>query len=299
EFIFYLNKLTWPFASLGWITSIVQRAEASQARINEFLNTQTNIVSLKNSKSPIQGGIHFENVSFTYPDSGIKALRNINLHVKAGESIGIVGATGSGKSTLANLICRLYDAENGTILLDGIDIKEYDISYLRSHIGYVPQDVFLFSDTIKNNILFGTGPLDQETLEKHTRNAGLLENIKSFPKEFDTMVGERGITLSGGQKQRISIGRAIAREPGILILDDSLSAVDTKTENAILESLKGIMQKRTTVIIAHRISSVKLADQIIVLDNGSIADHGTHEELIKREGIYKTMHENQLAGMNE
>lgn len=294
EFIIYVNLLTWPVTSLGWITSIVQRAAASQRRINEFLETKNDIQSQRDIKRELNGHILFENVGFTYPDSGIKALQNVSFEVKSGESIAIIGTTGSGKSTIANLIPRMYDISSGTILIDGIDIKDYNLSSLRSQIGYVPQDVFLFSDSIKNNIAFGNISLSKEQIYQAARDADLYENIANFPLGFETRLGERGITLSGGQKQRVSIARAIAREPKILILDDSLSAVDTKTENSILNSLKKIMEGRTSIIISHRVSSAKLADKIIVLDDGIVIEQGSNETLLAANGVYKELYTKQL-----
>ena len=295
EFIIYVNMLTWPVASLGWITSIVQRAAASQQRINEFLNTKTNIISKQNIEREIAGDITLENVTFVYEDSGIKALDNVSFSVKAGESIAIVGTTGSGKSTIANIIPRLYDVTAGRVLIDDIDIRQYDLHSLRSQVGYVPQDVFLFSDTIYNNIAFGF--IEKATpaqIEQAAVTADLENTISDFPDGFGTRVGERGITLSGGQKQRVSLARAIARDPRILILDDSLSAVDTKTENTILNSLQEIMRGRTTVIISHRVSSAKLADLIVVLDEGRIVEQGTNESLLAQGGIYKELYDKQL-----
>ena len=294
EFIIYVNLLTWPVTSVGWVTSIVQRAAASQRRINEFLETKNDIQSVKDIEKELQGHIVFDQVSFVYPDSGIKALQNVSFEVKPGESIAIIGTTGSGKSTIANLIPRMYDISSGSILIDGIDIKDFKISSLRSQIGYVPQDVFLFSDSIKNNVAFGNIALTKEQIDKAARDADLYENIKNFPLGFETRLGERGITLSGGQKQRVSIARAIAREPKILILDDSLSAVDTKTENAILNSLKKIMEGRTSIIISHRVSSAKLADKIIVLDDGKVIEQGTNESLLAANGVYKELYNKQL-----
>lgn len=296
EFIIYVNMLTWPVTALGWITSIIQRAAASQKRVNEFLNTKTDIVSKKNVEREISGDIKFENVSFVYPDSGIKALQNVSFKVDAGESIAIIGTTGSGKSTIANLICRLYDVDEGNLEIDATDVKDYSLSSLRSQIGYVPQDVFLFSDTIENNISFGNRKMSSEEVRRAAKDADLLENIQDLKDGFNTRVGERGITLSGGQKQRVSIARAIAREPKILILDDALSAVDTKTENAILNAMQRIMKGRTSVIISHRVSSAKLANKIVVLDDGTIVEQGTHDELISKQGIYQQLHEKQLAG---
>ena len=296
EFIIYVNMLTWPVTALGWITSIIQRAAASQRRINEFLNTKTDIVSEKNIEREIQGHIVFDDVSFTYPDSGIQALKNISFQVQPGESIAIVGTTGSGKSTIANLVCRLYDIDNGGIRIDEVGVREYNISSLRSQIGYVPQDVFLFSDTIENNISFGNQQMTQEEIEQVAADADVLTNIQEFKDGFQTRLGERGITLSGGQKQRVSIARAIARSPKILILDDALSAVDTKTENAILNAMQRIMQGRTSIIISHRVSSAKLADKVVMLDDGVVVEQGTHDELLAKGGAYQELHDKQLAG---
>jgi ATP-binding cassette, subfamily B, multidrug efflux pump len=294
EFIIYVNLLTWPVTSLGWTSSLVQRAEASQKRINEFLKTETNIISEKNLEREIQGKIEFKHVSFIYPDTGIKALKDISFLVKPGESLAIIGTTGSGKSTISNLISRLYDARDGEILIDDIPIAHYNLTSLRSQIGYVPQDVFLFSDTIYNNIGFGMKEPVENKIYQAAKDADVYENIIAFPAGFQTRIGERGITLSGGQKQRVSIARAVVREPKILMLDDALSAVDTKTENNILNSLKRIMQDRTTVIISHRVSSAKLAQKIIVLVDGKMADIGTHEELLSREGMYRDLYEKQM-----
>ncbi|MFY0689024.1 MAG: ABC transporter ATP-binding protein [Cyclobacteriaceae bacterium] len=294
EFIIYVNLLTWPVTSLGWITSIIQRAAASQKRINEFLKTENDIVSEKNLEATFDGEISFKNVSFVYPDSGIEALRDVSFEVKSGESIAIIGTTGSGKSTIANLICRMYDSSSGEIKIDENNIKDYNISELRGQIGYVPQDVFLFSDTIRENIAFGNQLMDESAVEKAAEDADLLENISRFPAGFDTKVGERGITLSGGQKQRVSIARAIAKEPKVLILDDALSAVDTKTENSILNAMARIMKGRTSVVISHRVSSAKLADKIIVLDDGMIVEQGNHDTLINLGGVYKDLYEKQI-----
>ncbi len=294
EFVIYVNMLTWPVTALGWITSIIQMAAASQKRINEFLKEKNDIVSDKDLDVEVKGDIKFENVSFTYADSGIKALRNISFEVKAGESIAIIGTTGSGKSTVANLIGRMYDATNGEISIDGRSIKDYRLSKLRSQTGYVPQDVFLFSDSIESNIAFGADNISKEDIIQAAKDADLYDNIKDFPKGFETMLGERGITLSGGQKQRASIARAIVRNPKILIMDDALSAVDTNTENTILNSLQRIMKGRTSVIISHRVSSAKLADKIIVLDDGEIIEQGTNESLLAKNGVYKELYDKQL-----
>jgi ATP-binding cassette subfamily B multidrug efflux pump len=293
EFIIYVNLLTWPVTSLGYTSSLVQRAEASQKRINEFLKTSTNIVSEKNLVREINGKVEFKNVSFIYPDTGIKALKDISFTVNPGESLAIIGTTGSGKSTISNLISRLFDVREGEILIDDIPISQYELNNLRSQIGYVPQDVFLFSDTIFNNIGFGIKEPDQQQVIQAAKDADVYENIISFPQGFETRVGERGITLSGGQKQRVSIARAIVRNPKILMLDDALSAVDTKTENNILNSMKRIMQNRTSIIISHRVSSAKLANRIIVLVDGMIAEAGTHEELLGRDGMYRDLFEKQ------
>jgi ATP-binding cassette subfamily B protein len=293
EFIIYVNLLTWPVTSLGWTTSLVQRAEVSQKRINEFLKTQTNIISEKELIHDIKGKLEFKNVSFTYPDTGIKALRDISFTINPGESLAIIGTTGSGKSTVSNLVSRLYDVRDGEILIDDIPITHYNLNSLRSQIGYVPQDVFLFSDTIFNNIGFGIKNPDEARIVQAAKDADVYENIIRFPQGFNTRVGERGITLSGGQKQRVSIARAIVREPKILMLDDALSAVDTKTENNILNSMKRIMEGRTTIIISHRVSSAKLANKIIVLVDGHIAEEGTHESLLMKDGLYKELYDKQ------
>ena len=293
EFIIYLNMMTWPVMAIGWTTSQVQRAAASQVRINEFLDEKTEIFSEKGLKPEVKGQLSFRNVRFVYPDSGIVALNNFNLEVKAGQSVAILGTTGSGKSTLANLIVRMYDPE-GEIRVDGIPMKDYDVSYIRRQIGYVPQEVFLFSDTIENNVRFGAGELSMEQVVQAVKDADLYDNIMGFPEGFQTRLGERGITLSGGQKQRLSIARAIVREPKILVLDDSLSAVDTHTENIILNNLGRIMKGKTSIIISHRVSSAKLADEIVVLDGGEIVETGTHESLMDKGGVYFELHEKQL-----
>ena len=293
EFIIYVNLLTWPVTSLGWTSSLVQRAEASQKRINEFLRTTSNLISEKEIVRELEGKIEFRNVTFTYPDTGIKALKEVSFSVNPGESLAIIGTTGSGKSTVANLISRLYDVRGGEILIDDIPITHYNLNSLRSQIGYVPQDVFLFSDTIYNNIGFGMLDPGEEKILQSARDADVYENIRAFPQGFETRIGERGITLSGGQKQRVSIARAIVREPKILMLDDALSAVDTKTENNILNSLKRIMQGRTTIIISHRVSSAKLANKILVLVDGQIVESGTHDSLLERDGMYRDLFEKQ------
>ncbi|SKC76189.1 ABC transporter ATP-binding protein [Ohtaekwangia koreensis] len=294
EFIIYVNLLTWPVTSLGWTSSLVQRAEASQKRINEFLRTKTNITSEEDLIRDIKGKVEFRNVSFTYPDTGIKALKNISFVINPGESLAIIGTTGSGKSTVSNLVSRLYDVREGSILIDDVPITHYNLTSLRSQIGYVPQDVFLFSDTIFNNIGFGIKDPDQQRVIQAAKDADVYQNIIEFPQGFETRVGERGITLSGGQKQRVSIARAIVREPKILMLDDALSAVDTKTENNILNSMRRIMQGRTTIIISHRVSSAKLANRIVVLVDGFVVEEGSHDSLIERNGFYKDLYEKQV-----
>jgi ATP-binding cassette subfamily B protein len=294
EFILYLNMMIWPVTSLGWIASIIQKASVSQRRINEFLAVKTDIISEGNLMTPIKGNVSFKNVSLVYPDTGIKALENITFDVRSGESIAILGTTGSGKSTLANLLCRMYDTTQGEILIDGMNIKQYNLPHLRSQMGYVPQDVFLFSDTIANNIGFGSKEISEEQMIQAAKWADVYQNIMDFPQQFKTVVGERGITLSGGQKQRVSIARALVKSPTIMILDDCLSAVDTKTENAILNQLQNLMEGKTTVIISHRISSAKLADKILVLDAGQVVEQGSHEELMALKGTYKELYEKQL-----
>jgi ATP-binding cassette, subfamily B, multidrug efflux pump len=293
EFIIYVNLLTWPVTSLGWTSSLVQRAEASQKRINEFLETKTNIESEHNLVKEMQGKVEFQHVSFTYPDTGIKALKDISFVINPGESLAIIGTTGSGKSTVSNLVSRLYDAREGQILIDDIPVSHYNLISLRSQIGYVPQDVFLFSDTIYNNIAFGIRDPDPAKVKQAAMDADVYNNIMSFPLGFETRIGERGITLSGGQKQRVSIARAVVREPKILMLDDALSAVDTKTENTILNSMKRIMQGRTTIIISHRVSSAKLANKIVVLVDGKVVEQGSHETLIEHNGLYRELYEKQ------
>ncbi|MCW5910259.1 MAG: ABC transporter ATP-binding protein [Cyclobacteriaceae bacterium] len=294
EFIIYVNLLTWPVTSLGWTSSLVKRAEASQKRINEFLKSCTDIISVKNDVREIAGKVTFDHVSFVYPDTGIQALKDISFSIQPGDSLAIIGTTGSGKSTIANLISRLFDVTEGEVRIDDIPIKDYNLNSLRSQAGIVPQEVFLFSDTIYHNIGFGLEQATEEKIIQAAKDADVYHNIIAFPQGFHTRVGERGITLSGGQKQRVSIARAIVREPKILVLDDALSAVDTKTENTILNSMKKIMQGRTSIIISHRVSSAKLANKIIVLDEGSIVETGTHDELIAAPGAYRELYEKQM-----
>ena len=294
EFLIYVYLLTWPVTALGWITSIIQRASASQKRINEFLKESSDITSSENKRIILQGRIEFKNVFFKYSDTKIQGMENISFTINPGDSLGIIGSTGSGKSTIANSILRLFDIDKGQILIDDTDIKQLNISHFRKQIGYVPQDVFLFSDTVENNILFGTENKSFDLVKEAAENADLLRNINSFPEKFETKIGERGITLSGGQKQRVSIARAIIKEPKILILDDCLSAVDTKTENVILENMKKIMVNKTSIIISHRISSVKLAKKIIVIDSGKIIEEGNHKTLLERKGVYFDLYKQQF-----
>jgi ATP-binding cassette subfamily B protein len=293
EFIIYVNQLTFPAMALAWVTSLIQRAAASQKRINEFLKTKPEIIN-GTAQHTISGDIRLTNVSFTYPDTGIKALDNINIHIPAGSTLAIIGKTGSGKTTLANLLLRMYDPEQGDITIDGTTLQDYDFRHLRQQVGFVPQQVFLFSDTIANNIAFGLDQYDQERIEQAARDAAVYDNIIAFEDGFQTHIGERGITLSGGQKQRVSIARALIKDPQVLIFDDCLSAVDTKTEEQILHNLGRIMQRKTSIFIAHRVSTIKNADHIVVLDDGKIIEQGTHEALLRLQGEYAELYESQL-----
>lgn len=294
-FIIYVNMLTWPVASIGWVTSLVQRAAASQARINEFLSISPDITNPTATELNLKGNITFQNVGFTYSDTGIQALNNVSFSIENGKTLAIIGKTGSGKSTIAQLIGRLYDVDEGTVLVDGKPIQQVNLWELRRAIGYVPQEAFLFSDSIANNIAFGLEGADRAKVLAAAKNAEVHENIIGFPDQYETKVGERGITLSGGQKQRVSIARAIIKNPSFMIFDDCLSAVDTETEENILSNLKRLTKSRTSLIISHRISSVKHADEILVLEDGQIIEKGSHEQLMKDKGYYSQMFEKQLV----
>ncbi|MRI02011.1 ATP-binding cassette domain-containing protein [Kriegella sp. EG-1] len=295
EFILYVNMLTWPVAIVGWLTSIVQRAGASQTRINEFLKEEPKIKNESAVENIINGKIEFKNVSFTYDDTNINALKNISFTINKGDTVAILGKTGSGKSTILDLIARLYDVTDGEILIDDIPIKKLNLKSLRQTVGAVPQDAFLFSDSIKENIKFGKKDATDEEVIKVAKNAVVHENIMGFSKKYDTVLGERGITLSGGQKQRVSIARALLKDPKIYLFDDCLSAVDTETEEEILNNLEQASSNRTTLIVSHRVSSAKNADKVLVLDEGKLLQEGTHDKLNTSEGYYKELYLTQLS----
>ena len=286
EFIIYVNMLTWPVATVGWVTSIVQQAEASQKRINQFLNTKSSIVNKSKVQKSLNGKIEYKKVDFTYPETEINASKNISFCVEKGESLAIMGDIGSGKSTILELLCRIYDPINGEILIDGLNLKEIGFNELRDSIGYVPQSTFLFSETIEKNIKFGKEKATKTDIENAAKNACIFDDIVSFKDGFNTLLGERGVNLSGGQKQRIAIARAIIKKPKILILDDSLSAVDTETEEKILSNISRISKNITLIIATHRISSAKKCDKILVLENGKVIEYGTHNKLVENKGYY-------------
>lgn len=302
-FVLFVIRLTWPIAALGWVTSLVQRAAASQERINEFLNTEPAIKSATADALNLKGKIEFRNVSFVYPDSGIKALNNFSFTANPGESVAILGHTGSGKSTVAQVLLRLYDVNEGQVLIDDKDIRSINLDEFRANTGYVPQEVFLFSDTIAENIRFNSqadaAANSDDAVKQAAKDAAIYANIMEFPENFNTMVGERGVTLSGGQKQRISIARAIVTHPKVLVFDDCLSAVDTETEEEILGNLDRIMNGKTTVIISHRVSSVRNADHIIVMEDGSVAEEGTHNDLIRKNGLYAELYKKQVDDLRK
>ena len=293
EFIIYVNMLTWPVAVVGWITSIVQQAEASQKRINSFLKEQPEIIDGKGVDKFIKGEIELNNVSLLYPETQIVALKGVSLKISEGSTVGIIGNIGSGKSSILDIISRLYDPSEGSIKLDGVDMKEYTLDQIRENIGYIPQNAFLFSESIEDNIRFGAQKIELKDIKEASKKAAVHRNIISFKDSYDTLLGERGVTLSGGQIQRISIARALIKNSKILLLDDCLSAVDTDTEEEILKNLKNISTKKTTVIVSHRISSLKHADKIIVLENGKIIQQGKHSDLIESKGYYKELFEKQ------
>ncbi len=295
EFVIYVNMLTWPVTSIGWIASIIQQASASQKRINEFMQTKPSILSGNTEDFKLNGEIVFNNVGLTYPDTGISALKNIKLHIKAGEKIAIIGKTGSGKSSFAELLLRMNDVSEGEILFDGVPVKDLNLGRLREQIGYVPQDVFLFSDSLKQNITFGKPDASDAEIEKAIFDASLTDEIKTFPDGLNTILGERGITLSGGQKQRVSIARALLKNPEILILDDCLSAVDSHTENKILNYFQSSLKDKTAIIISHRIYVNLHFDKILVFQDGEIVHAGTHEELLKISPYYLDLYERQLS----
>jgi ATP-binding cassette subfamily B protein len=294
EFIMYVFMLTWPVTALGWTSSQIQRAAASQKRINEFLEAKSELTTGQQIRQEIIGNWEFKEVSFAYPGSDRLVLEKVNLTIAAGESVALLGQTGSGKSTVALLMARFYDPSSGEILLDGISLKEWDMAWVRSFVGFVPQDVFLFSTSISENIRFGNDSLTQESIEIAAKQADVYENIMEFPDQFETILGERGITLSGGQKQRVSIARALAKNPKMLVLDDCLSAVDTHTEHTILENLKQVTHGKSSLIISHRVSSARLANRIFVLSDGSIIESGSHEYLMERKTLYFELYQQQL-----
>jgi len=293
EFVVYVTMLTWPVTAIGWVASMTQRAAASQKRINEFLSAKPEIISGGENGITLQGSVEFNNVSFTYPDTGVQALKNVSFKINPGQKLAIIGRTGSGKTTIADLILRMYDVSQGEILLDGIPLQRLNLSVIRNQIGYVPQDVFLFSDTVENNVGFGVKRFNREEVISATKGASIHSEVMGLPKSYDTVIGERGVTLSGGQKQRISIARAFLKNPQVMLLDDCLSAVDAKTEKAILTALNELLHNKTSIIITHRIFTLLDFDRIILLENGSILEEGTHDELLARKGLYYELYEAQ------
>jgi len=300
EFVIYVNMLTWPVTSIGWIASIVQQANVSQGRINEFLDTKSAIQNTGIKKGKIKGQLAFDHVTFTYPDSGITAIDDLSFTVEQGQKVAIIGRTAAGKSTIADLILRMYDPTKGSIMVDGISLQDYELTSLRENIAYVPQDVFLFSDTIEANIKFGSQESSREVVEQYARHAAVYEDIMGLPEGFDTRIGERGITLSGGQKQRISIARALIKHPEFVILDDCLSAVDTQTEHTIIDFLNKELSNKTAIIITHRILGMLDYDKILVIDHGKLVEEGTHDQLISRHGhYYELWQQQQVSGVLE
>lgn len=294
EFILYVNMLTWPVTAIGWIASVIQEAEASQARINQIMDQKSGIQNTNSQVYPIHGDIEFKNVTFIYPNSGVVALQNVNFTLKKGQRMAIMGKTASGKTTIAELLSRMFDVTEGHILIDGKDIRQHNLSIIRDRISCVPQDVFLYSDTVAANIAFGKPDATMDEIQMYAEFASVKDDIEKLPEQFETMVGERGVTLSGGQKQRISIARAFIKKPDIVILDDALSAVDTSTEQSILSFFDHSLRDKTTIVITHRANNLLNYDKILVLDNGKIAEQGTHEELIRNEGFYQSVYQQQM-----
>ena len=294
KFSIYVLMLTWPVATIGWVSNIIQHAEASQKRINEFLQEKPDIQNINNSSTPINGDIIFDNVTFIYPDTNIKALDGISFHIPKGKNVAIIGRTGSGKSTILDLISRMYDPTEGNILIDNKNIKELNLNNLRNSISVVPQESFLFSDTINNNIKFGKINASQEEIIEAAKLAQVHQNIIDFKDGYESILGERGVSLSGGQRQRVSIARALLKNADIYLFDDCLSAVDTDTEEKILNNLSQIAKDKTRIIVSHRITVTRNADFILMLENGKIVEQGTHQELFQKQGIYRQYYNTQM-----